>query len=151
MSDFTFAFCFHALEKEMASRSSVFAWRIPGTREPGGLPSTGSHRVGHNWSDLAAAAAACTFLFSKFCQWGWCWSFRIHGPDLKKRCFMDFFTEIIAIQKWYNLPRHLGLLISSLCAIFLGVERIKTKSYDETAFKVQPILGILSQMAKHGL
>ena len=42
----------------MAPHSSVLAWRIPGTAEPGGLPSMGSHRVGHDWSDLAAAAAA---------------------------------------------------------------------------------------------
>ena len=49
---------FHALEKEMATHSSVLAWRIPGTGEPGGLLSMGSHRVGHDWSDLAAAAAA---------------------------------------------------------------------------------------------
>ena len=54
-SHFTFTFHLHALEKEMATHSSVFAWRIPGTREPGGLPSMGSHRVGHDWSDLAAA------------------------------------------------------------------------------------------------
>ena len=53
----TFTFRFHALEKEMATHSSVLAWRIPGTGEPGGLPSVGSHRVGHDWSDLAAAAA----------------------------------------------------------------------------------------------
>ena len=46
------------LEKGMATHSSVLAWRIPGTGEPGGLPSMGSHRVGHDWSDLAAAAAA---------------------------------------------------------------------------------------------
>ena len=58
LSDFTFTFPFHALEKEMATHSSVLAWRIPGTGEPGGLPSMGSHRVGHNWSDTAAAAAA---------------------------------------------------------------------------------------------
>ena len=45
----------HWLEKEMATHSSVLAWRIPGTGEPGGLPSMGSHRVGHDWSDLAAA------------------------------------------------------------------------------------------------
>ena len=51
-------FTFHALEKEMATHSSVLAWRIPGTGEPGGLPSVGSHRVGHDWSVLAAAAAA---------------------------------------------------------------------------------------------
>ena len=46
LSDFTFHF--HALEKEMATYSSVLAWRIPGSGEPGGLPSMGSHRVGHN-------------------------------------------------------------------------------------------------------
>ena len=56
LSNFTFTFHFHALEKEMATHSSVLAWRIPETGEPGGLPSMGSHRVGHDWSDLAAAA-----------------------------------------------------------------------------------------------
>ena len=55
-SDFTFTFHLNALEKEMATHSSVLAWRIPGTGEPGGLPSMGSHRIGHDWSDLAAAA-----------------------------------------------------------------------------------------------
>ena len=58
LSDFTFTFHFHALEKEMATHSSVLAWRIPGMGEPGGLPSMGLHRVEHDWSDLAAAAAA---------------------------------------------------------------------------------------------
>ena len=58
LSDFPFTFHFHALEKEMATHSSLLAWRSPGTGEPGGLPSMGSHRVGHDWSDLAAAAAA---------------------------------------------------------------------------------------------
>ena len=65
LSDFTFTFHFHALEKEMATNSSALAWRIPGTGEPGGLPESdtteatmGSHRVRHDWSDLAAAAAA---------------------------------------------------------------------------------------------
>ena len=48
LSDLTFTFHFDALEKEMATHSSVLAWRIPGTREPGGLPSLGSHRVGHD-------------------------------------------------------------------------------------------------------
>ena len=48
LSDFTFTFHFHALEKEMATRSSILAWRIPGTEEPSGLPSMGSHRVGHD-------------------------------------------------------------------------------------------------------
>ena len=57
LSDFTFTFHFHALKKEMATHSSVLAWRIPETAEPGGLRSLGSHRVGHDWSDAAAAAA----------------------------------------------------------------------------------------------
>ena len=58
LSDFPFTLNFHALEKEMATQSSVLAWRIPGTEEPDGLPSMGLHRVGHDRSDLAAAAAA---------------------------------------------------------------------------------------------
>ena len=57
LRDFTFSFHFHALEKEMATHSSVLAWRIPGMGEPGRLPSMGSHRVWHDWSDLAAATA----------------------------------------------------------------------------------------------
>ena len=67
LSDFTLTFHFHALEEEMATHSSVLAWRIPWTEEPGGLPSMGSHRVGHNWSDLAAAAAAANI----------CWFFMV--------------------------------------------------------------------------
>ena len=66
LSEFAFTFHFHALEKEMATHSSVLASRIPGTEEPGGLSSMGSHRVGYNWSDLAAAAAGCS-LTSYFC------------------------------------------------------------------------------------
>ena len=71
LSDFIFTFHFHALEKEMAIHSSVLAWRIPGMGEPGGLPSIGSHRVGHDWRDLAAAAAHDTM-----CKW-------LHKNDLK--------------------------------------------------------------------
>ena len=52
LSDFTFTFHLHALEKEMATHSDILAWRIPGTGEPGGLPSMGSYRVGHDWNDL---------------------------------------------------------------------------------------------------
>ena len=61
LSDFTFTFLFHALEKEMATHSSVLAWRIPGTGEPGGLPSMGSHGVGHDRSDLAVADKVTEF------------------------------------------------------------------------------------------
>ena len=55
LSDFTFTFHFHALEKETETHSSVLARRIPGTGEPGGLPSMGLHRVGHDWCNLAVA------------------------------------------------------------------------------------------------
>ena len=58
LSDFTFSLHFHALEKAMATHSSIPAWRIPGTGEPAELPSLGSHRVGHDCSDGAATAAA---------------------------------------------------------------------------------------------
>ena len=64
LSDFTFTFHFHALEKEMATHSRVLAWRIPGTGEPGVLPSLGSHGVGYDWSDLAAAV-----LGLRCCAW----------------------------------------------------------------------------------
>ena len=69
LSDFTFTFYFHALEKEMATHSSVLAWRIPGIGEPGGLPFTGSHRVRHDSSNLAAAVGGDYTL---------CLGFKIH-------------------------------------------------------------------------
>ena len=58
LSNFTFTFHFLALEKEMAAHSSILAWRIPGTAEPGRLPSKGSRRVGHDWIDFAASMSA---------------------------------------------------------------------------------------------
>ena len=69
LSDFTFPFHFHALEKEMATHSSVLAWRIPGTGEPGGLPSMGLHREGHDWSDLAARRLKTYTLKTVRCWW----------------------------------------------------------------------------------
>ena len=63
LSDFIFTFHSHALEKEMATHSSVLAWRIPGTEEPGRLPSLELHRVGHDWSDLAVATLLETISF----------------------------------------------------------------------------------------
>ena len=65
LSDFTSTFHFYALEKEMATHSSVLAWRIPGTWKSGGLPSMGSHRVGHYWRDLAAAERHVYILLEK--------------------------------------------------------------------------------------
>ena len=66
LSDFTFTFHYHALEKEMVTHSSVLAWRILGMGEPSGLPSMGSHRVRHDWSDLAAAAAAAAVAHKRY-------------------------------------------------------------------------------------
>ena len=81
LSDFPFTFHFNALEKEMATHSSVLAWRIPGTGEPGGLPSMGSHRVGHDWSDLAAVAAANINTASAWVLWkGWARGCRTLSP-----------------------------------------------------------------------
>ena len=72
--NFTFTFHFHALEKEMATHSSVLAWRIPGTGEPGRLPAMGSHRVGHDWSDLAY----------QFCKAAFTRSHRLDGLEQQK-------------------------------------------------------------------
>ena len=77
LSDFTFTFHFHALEKEMATHSGVVAWRIPGTAEPGGLPSMGSHRVGQDWSDLAAAAESTWLNYS--------WNFAVNSNFFKTK------------------------------------------------------------------
>ena len=72
------------MEKEMATHSSILAWRIPGTEEPSGLPSMGSHRVGHDWSNLAApaAAAACSQKGHIHLR-GWVWEFK--STPLRKR------------------------------------------------------------------
>ena len=88
-----FHFSLHALEEKMATRSSVLAWRISGTAEPGGQPSMWLHRVGHDWSDLAAAAAMeptlglfFLILFSRCClrcTWGSCDK---RGCSLERTC-----------------------------------------------------------------
>ena len=92
LNDFTLTFHFPALEKEMATHSSVLAWRIPGTGEPRGLTSMGSHWVRHDWSDLAVAASLlnCYKLYFSINRgvnntnsW-WCWEERImHYVDPK--------------------------------------------------------------------
>ena len=81
LSDFTLTFHLHALEKEMATHSSVLAWRIPGMGEPGGLPSMGLHRVGHDWSDLAAAVAAAVQLQLSFSCLSCCFVFFISSAS----------------------------------------------------------------------
>ena len=96
LSDLTFIFHFHALEKEMATHSSVLARRIPGTGEPGGLPSMGFHRVGHEGSDLAAAAAVYRYI----CQQTRC---RIHHFSLlNKITQILFIIPYISVCKLIN-------------------------------------------------
>ena len=121
LSDFTFTFHFHALEKEMATHSSILAWRIPGTGEPGGLPSMGRHRVRHDWSDLAAAAAAaipCTadltlltssfmtmpLLFWLFVNTGFQWySQNVLLGFIHDDCRCKFCPEYIGLyEQWFN-------------------------------------------------
>ena len=82
-----FHFSLSYMEKEMATHSSVLAWRIPGIGEPGGLPSMGSHRVGHDWSDLAAAAAAAAGAFN-------CQVFLISLWSMTVSPFFFFFYEL---------------------------------------------------------
>ena len=107
LSDFTLNFHFHALEKEMATHSSVLAWRIPGTGEPGGLPSMGLHRVGHDWSDFAAAAAAIPRSRYRTCTDPWEASsglFLVNTSLIKSNCLSGFcfpsFVHSWIGQKW---------------------------------------------------
>ena len=95
LSDFTFTFHFHALEKEMATHSSVLAWRILGIGEPGGLLSVGSHGVGHDWSDLAAAAAAP--IFNVFC----CVCLNGHLRDLFRKLIIYVLKTFVATGEWH--------------------------------------------------
>ena len=113
---FTFTFHFHALEKEMATHSSVLAWRIPGTWDPGGLPSMGSHRVRHDWIDLAAAAAASvrpykitTPLFLsgllRFCQ-GVFLSYFSKSSKVSLACSVGFFDTVLLKPKVDKSYKH---------------------------------------------
>ena len=125
LRDFTFTLHFHGLEKEMATHSSVLAWRIPGTGEPGGLLSVGSHRVGHEWSTLAAAAAM--FL---------CVCVHVHASSLSFEhldCFCSVswllwimifanFYEIFLCKLYYVKPNFTILMIF-MCNLYLKCHR----------------------------
>ena len=105
LSDFPFTFHFQALEKEMATHSSVLAWRIPGKAEPGGLLSMGSYIVGHDWSDLVAAAIKLI---------------NVHYVELLKKK-----NSILAKLCWWHLMINAVLVICMGPTIF-PVTRIKT-------------------------
>ena len=99
LSDFTFTFHFHALEKEMAIHSRVLAWRIPGTGKPGRLPSMGLHRVVHDWSD-SAAAAAVEKTRDSLEKW------LIHGLEQKRPSLLGSRQEEAGCSGWvYQGPR----------------------------------------------
>ena len=121
LSDFTFTFHFHALEKEMATHSSVLAWRIPGTGEPGGLPSIASHRVRHDWNDLAAAhhsgpsSCVCQTLYTF--NPSLLWSSKIElshhhdkcmAPSFRKKNVLVFKVKIMVlkIRFWCKQPKN---------------------------------------------
>ena len=127
LSDFTFTFHSHVLEKEMATHSSVLAWRIPGMGEPSGLPSVGWHRVGHDWSNLAAVAAAiyvnetiCMVIFPSIrfksivlwasmnhlvprlpqnASYGWG-----AGAILSFKTFLSFVNRLLVRRQWHPTP-----------------------------------------------
>ena len=114
LRDFTFTFHFHALEKEMATHSSVLAWRIPGVGEPGGLLSMGSHRVGHNWRDLAVAVAVSgipsgimgDLLRSLVTTWIWASDFNSLNLQFYVRDFSLIILKFLAIfSHLHNLLR----------------------------------------------
>ena len=105
LSEFTFTFHFHALEKEMATHSSVLALRIPGMGEPGGLQSMGSHRVGHDWSDFAASSLLITDyskILTVFVLIIYTLSFvnTNHGLELSVFWY-EFYLQICIFSKFY--------------------------------------------------
>ena len=103
LSDFTFTFHFHALEKEMATHSTVLAWRIPGTGEPGGLLSMGSHRVRHDWRDLVAAAAMNTQVHEFFFKLDLC-------PDICPGVgLQDYMATLSILRNLHTIFQHFTL------------------------------------------
>ena len=113
LSNFTFTFHFHALEKEMATHSSVLAWRIPETGEPGGLPSMGSHRVGHDWSDLAAAAASFinSLLINQQCKI----NHVLYLKNTRQQQRTDFFFQGASVEiAKTSFPKTSGNVLSSV-------------------------------------
>ena len=134
LSDFTFTFHFHALEKEMATHSIVFAWRVPGMGEPGGLPSMGPHRVGHDWSDLAAAVAVnyyllkyflMAFLFVFFFWYSYDSNFGSFNivPDVSEVVisFNYFFSFFLSVSFISTILSSTSLILSSASVILLLV------------------------------
>ena len=104
LSDFTFTFHFHALEKEMATHSSVLAWRIPGMGEPGWLLSMGSHRAGYNRSDLAAAAVWRKVVWLRKCKNYFDMKMKVAQSCLTLNCFQPHALEPTRLLCPWNAP-----------------------------------------------
>ena len=103
LSDFTFTFHFHALEKEMATHSSILAWRIPGTAEPGGLPSMGSHRVELKWLSSSSSKYVFTGGNTVYIEFSTIWSLRHPLGFLEHIACRLQGTSLVA-QMVMNLP-----------------------------------------------
>ena len=129
LSDFTFTVHFHALEKEMATHSSVLAWRVPGMGEPGGLPSMGPHRVGHVWGDLAAVVVnyyllkyfLMAFLFVFFFWYSYDSNFvsfnivtNVSEVVLISFNYFFLFSSLLRLFPPFYLPPHLSSLLPQL-------------------------------------
>ena len=101
----------YTLEKEIATHSSILAWRIPWTEKPGGLPSMGSHWVQHNWSDLAAAATATAFklLFWEMSTWGQC--FLLPNWRLTRKALMQVLVWGCKLE--WNIPEYTAKFLTS--------------------------------------
>ena len=103
---------FHALEKEVATHSSVLAWRIPGMGEPGGLLSMASHRVGHDWSDLAATLFYFICLFG--CVGSWLWHSRsssCHGGFSSCVLSLEHVGSVVVALGLFSDPLAYGILV----------------------------------------
>ena len=126
LSHFTFTFHCHALGREMATHSSVLAWRIPRMAEPAGLPSMGSHKVGHDWSDLAAAAADYTIhgiLQARILEWvaypfssGSSWPRNWTRVSCIAGGFFTSWATREALRIWEKV--YIGKLVRSVCKYF---------------------------------
>ena len=119
--------CYTPVEKAMATHFSTLAWKIPGTAEPGGLPSMGSHRVGHNWSDLAAAAAILHTLLC-FSPWHLTLS-NTHYNTLFTVCYPSYLTINILCVSLFHLL--LNLLHFKQCLVHKHILRILVEWMNE--------------------
>ena len=134
LRDFTFTFHFHALEKEMATRSGVLAWRIPGTGEPGGLPSMVLHRVGHDWSDLAAAAAALVV------DWEHSWT--------RSGILFACVSTVLLLKVWL-MNQHISIILGH-CRDLLHLGLCRSCGWSLAHFSLRSVVGKTLQDPMYG-